>query len=38
MADKGKRVEVVGYRRTSSATNVGEGKDSEAIKKNLGRV
>jgi Resolvase, N terminal domain len=30
MADKGKRVEVVGYMRTSSATNVGDGKDSEA--------
>jgi hypothetical protein len=30
VADKGKRVEVVGYMRTSSATNVGDGKDSEA--------
>jgi DNA invertase Pin-like site-specific DNA recombinase len=30
MSDKGKRVEVVGYMRTSSATNVGDGKDSEA--------
>ena len=30
MADEGKRVEVVGYMRTSSATNVGDGKDSEA--------
>jgi DNA invertase Pin-like site-specific DNA recombinase len=30
MSGKGKRVEAVGYMRTSSATNVGEGKDSEA--------
>ena len=30
MSDKGKLVEVVGYMRTSSATNVGDGKDSEA--------
>ena len=30
MAGKGKRVEALGYLRTSSATNVGEGKDSEA--------
>jgi DNA invertase Pin-like site-specific DNA recombinase len=30
MAGKGKRVEAIGYMRTSSATNVGEGKDSEA--------
>src|ERR1039458_8525944 len=30
VADKGKRVEVVGYMRPSSATNVGDGKDSEA--------
>jgi hypothetical protein len=30
MADKGKRVEAVGYMRTSSAANVGDGKDSEA--------
>jgi DNA invertase Pin-like site-specific DNA recombinase len=30
MADKDSRVEVVGYMRTSSATNVGDGKDSEA--------
>jgi DNA invertase Pin-like site-specific DNA recombinase len=30
MVDKGKRVEAVGYMRTSSATNVGDGKDSEA--------
>jgi DNA invertase Pin-like site-specific DNA recombinase len=30
MAGKGKRVEAIGYLRTSSATNVGEGKDSEA--------
>jgi len=30
VADEGKRVEVVGYMRTSSATNVGDGKDSEA--------
>jgi DNA invertase Pin-like site-specific DNA recombinase len=30
MADKGKRVEAVGYMRTSSATNAGDGKDSEA--------
>ena len=29
MAAKGKRVEAVGYMRTSSATNVGEGKDSQ---------
>lgn len=29
MARKGKRVEAVAYMRTSSATNVGEGKDSE---------
>jgi DNA invertase Pin-like site-specific DNA recombinase len=29
MAAKGKRVEAVGYLRTSSAANVGEGKDSE---------
>jgi DNA invertase Pin-like site-specific DNA recombinase len=30
VADNGKRVEAVGYMRTSSATNVGDGKDSEA--------
>jgi hypothetical protein len=30
MAGLGKRVEAVAYLRTSSATNVGEGKDSEA--------
>jgi DNA invertase Pin-like site-specific DNA recombinase len=30
LADQGKRVEVIGYMRTSSATNVGDGKDSEA--------
>ena len=30
MAGKGKRVEAIGYLRTSSATNIGEGKDSEA--------
>ena len=30
MAGKGKRVAAVGYLRTSSTTNVGEGKDSEA--------
>jgi hypothetical protein len=30
VADEGKRVEVVGYMRTSSATNVGDGRDSEA--------
>ncbi len=30
MSRHGKRVEAVGYMRTSSATNVGEGKDSEA--------
>jgi DNA invertase Pin-like site-specific DNA recombinase len=30
MVDKGKRVEAVGYMRTSSAANVGDGKDSEA--------
>ena len=30
VADEGKRVEVVGYMRTSSASNVGNGKDSEA--------
>jgi DNA invertase Pin-like site-specific DNA recombinase len=29
MANKGKRVEAIGYMRTSSATNVGDGKDSE---------
>ena len=30
MAGKGKRVDAVGYLRTSSTTNVGDGKDSEA--------
>jgi DNA invertase Pin-like site-specific DNA recombinase len=30
MAGNAKRVEAIGYMRTSSATNVGEGKDSEA--------
>jgi DNA invertase Pin-like site-specific DNA recombinase len=30
MAHRGKRVQAIGYMRTSSATNVGEGKDSEA--------
>ena len=30
MAAKGKRIEAIGYLRTSSATNVSEGKDSEA--------
>jgi DNA invertase Pin-like site-specific DNA recombinase len=30
MVGKGKRVEALAYMRTSSATNVGEGKDSEA--------
>jgi DNA invertase Pin-like site-specific DNA recombinase len=30
MARKGKLLEAIGYMRTSSATNVGEGKDSEA--------
>jgi DNA invertase Pin-like site-specific DNA recombinase len=30
MAGKGKRVEAVGYMRTSSTTNVGDGKASEA--------
>ena len=30
MAGKAKRVAAVGYMRTSSATNIGEGKDSEA--------
>ena len=30
MSRQGKRVEAIGYMRTSSATNVGEGKDSEA--------
>jgi DNA invertase Pin-like site-specific DNA recombinase len=30
MAIKGKRVEALAYMRTSSASNVGEGKDSEA--------
>ena len=30
MAGKGKTVEAIAYMRTSSATNVGEGKDSEA--------
>ena len=34
MAGKGKRVDAVGYMRTSSATNVGEGKDSEARQRN----
>jgi DNA invertase Pin-like site-specific DNA recombinase len=29
MAGKGKQVEAIGYLRTSSAANVGEGKDSE---------
>src|SRR5215813_2373009 len=29
MVRKGKRVEAVAYMRTSSAANVGEGKDSE---------
>ncbi len=29
MANRGKRVEAVGYMRTSSAANVGDGKDSE---------
>jgi DNA invertase Pin-like site-specific DNA recombinase len=30
MSNKGKQVEAIGYMRTSSATNVGEGKYSEA--------
>jgi DNA invertase Pin-like site-specific DNA recombinase len=30
MARRGKPVEAIGYMRTSSAANVGEGKDSEA--------
>src|SRR6516162_8103608 len=30
MAGRGKRVEAIGYMRTSSAANIGEGKDSEA--------
>jgi DNA invertase Pin-like site-specific DNA recombinase len=30
MARKGKRVEAIGYMRTSSASNIREGKDSEA--------
>ena len=30
MTAKGKRVEAIGYLRTSSAANVGDGKDSEA--------
>jgi DNA invertase Pin-like site-specific DNA recombinase len=30
MTARGKRVEAIGYMRTSSATNVGDGKDSEA--------
>jgi DNA invertase Pin-like site-specific DNA recombinase len=30
LAGKRKHLEVIGYMRTSSATNVGEGKDSEA--------
>ena len=30
MAGKEKRVEAIGYMRTSSAANIGEGKDSEA--------
>ena len=29
MTSRGKRLEAIGYMRTSSATNVGEGKDSE---------
>jgi hypothetical protein len=29
MAYKGKRADAIGYMRTSSATNVGDGKDSE---------
>jgi hypothetical protein len=30
MAGKGKRADAIGYMRASSATNVGEGRDSEA--------
>src|SRR6185437_1963656 len=30
MSRRGKRVEAIGYMRTSSAANVGDGKDSEA--------
>jgi DNA invertase Pin-like site-specific DNA recombinase len=30
MSARGKRAEVIGYMRTSSAANIGEGKDSEA--------
>jgi hypothetical protein len=30
MTSKGKLIDAIGYMRTSSATNVGEGKDSEA--------
>lgn len=30
MARNGKRVEAIGYMRTSSAANVGDGRDSEA--------
>jgi hypothetical protein len=30
MVRKEKQAEAIGYMRTSSATNVGEGKDSEA--------
>jgi DNA invertase Pin-like site-specific DNA recombinase len=30
MSRRGKRVEAIGYMRTSSAANIGEGKDSEA--------
>ena len=30
MATKGKRLAAIGYMRTSSAANVGDGKDSEA--------
>ena len=30
MINKGKRVEAIGYMRTSSGANVGDGKDSEA--------
>ena len=33
MGRRGKRVEAVGYMRTSSATNIGDGKDSEARQK-----
>ena len=38
MADKGKRVEAIAYMRTSSATNVGDSKDSEARQRKASRA